>query len=106
MHDASADEPVEGNTEPADQAFEIRNLLRARPPSLVLLAGHRMIGIFGKIGYRDTIDTPEAFHWSTDKVNQLIEDIVKKRMKHDLGAAHVQRLSPRKPNFSTRVGKP
>ena len=69
-----------------------------RPPSLVLLAAHRMIGIFGKIGKQQTIDTAEAPDWSTDKVNELIEDIIEKCKRHDL-AVQVQRFITRQAKF-------
>ena len=53
-----ADEPTsEGN-----DADDIRNLLRSRPQSLVLLTAHRMIGIFGQIGEYNTFDTAETIH--------------------------------------------
>ena len=51
-----ADEPTSEGNDPND----IRNLLRTRPQSLVLLAAHRMVGIFGRIGGHNTIDTAEA----------------------------------------------
>ena len=43
MQDIEADEDL-------DDDEQIRKLLRNRPPSLVLLAAHRMIGICGNVG--------------------------------------------------------
>lgn len=68
MKDAEADD------DPDDE--QIRKLLRNRPPSLVLLAAHRMIGICGSVGEHTSIEPADAPDWSTERVGKLIEDII------------------------------
>ena len=65
-----------------------------------------MIGIFGKAGEHQSIDTAEAPDCSTDKVNELIEDIIEKCKKHDLEAAQVQRFITKEATFSDKERKP
>ena len=56
---------IEADEVPDDD--QIRNLLRARALSFVLLAAHRMIGICRKVGDCTSVDPDEAPDWSTDR---------------------------------------
>ena len=97
-----ADEPTSEENDPSDK----RNRLRARPQSLVLLAAHRMIGIFGQIGGYNTIDIAEAPEWSTDRVNQIIEDIIEECDNTFLELHKCRDSLQRKPNFPIKEEGP
>ena len=58
-----------------------------------------MIGAFGRVGNRMTLDPAEAPEWSTDKVNEFIEDIVEKCALHNFEVAQVQRLITKESRF-------
>ena len=99
MPDAPIETPEAENAESVDQAIGIRNPMKSRPASLVLLASHRMIGAFGQVGNRMTLDPAEAPDWFTDKVNQLSEDIIEKCALHIFEVEQVPRLITKKSIF-------
>ena len=58
-----------------------------------------MIGIMGQLGNRTTIDPADAPDWSTDKVNELIENIVEKSTEQHIQVAFAQRLITKEAKF-------
>ena len=81
---------IEADEDPDDE--QIRNLLRFRPPSLVLLAAHRIIGIGGNVGGHTSVDPADAPDWSTDRVEKLIEDIIDTCERSNFKVESVQRF--------------
>ena len=98
-HDNDDPKNDDDDDEDLDDADQIRKLLRNRPPSLVLLTAHRMIGILGNVGEHTSIDTADAPDWSSVRVENLIEDIINTCEAHNLLVENVQRFIKKEAKF-------